>query len=482
MIELDGKQFYTFPMFRESEDKLENILFAFLNNDKIDTYIVKYNVTPEDFKTLTNLQIENLTPEFQKINYGGGWVYQCVDSFQVITVYPKCTHPNGIHENGVHCDPVTEVFVTHTCQWIDGGAGGGGGTGNTGTGGTTLGSDGNNGHNSSGINNGGIPTTPILSPEQLAIKDFQMQLSPSQHNCFNSLPNNIQDEINNYIASTLTITVDGFVTANTTNTVYDFAEQIMAQMCSNPEPYSSINPFIIEKNINDSQLDPCGQSILNRLKSLQQNGIASILAKLGSSTNYNLSISTGYPIDPNAFAATSWNVDQLGNDIPYSYYTNIRPEETAVSSDLAIAGTLLHEIVHAYFLSLIDDCHQTSNCAQLQSFQDLWNFYVANQNNGTYTDILSQHEQIANSYVNIMGAALQEFVTGTPVQAGQPILQVYTDIAWYGLSGTIPFNNLPQADKDRINFRFENVELLNQSSTNQNGTTISPVGSRTNPC
>lgn len=241
---------------------------------------------------------------------------------------------------------------------------------------------------------------------------------------------------------------------------------------------------IIEERINDNQLDDCGKDILNKLKNLTQNDISTIMSKLGETNSiYNLNIMSETPLTENALAATDWSRNLEGEIIPYNYTIKIIPHETMVSTNLAIAGTMLHEIVHAYFLSLIDDCNQTGNCTQLATFPELWNFYFSTKNHNLNTDNASQHNQLAQSYVKIIGAALQELITGYPPigPLGSPD-QVYTDIAWYGLEGTIPYSNLPETDKNRIKFRFEMVEVLNQNAINLSGQTIIPVGSRNSPC
>lgn len=131
---------------------------------------------------------------------------------------------------------------------------------------------------------------------------------------------------------------------------------------------------------------------------------------------------------------------------------------------------------------MIDDCNQNGSCQNLQSFPDLWNFYVAYKNGGVFTNGIAQHNQMANSFVNIMASALQEYMTNVPLMVGQTPNQDFIDVAWYGLEGTIPYNALSQTDKDRIQFRFNNVELLNQSDVNANGLTITPIGNRVFPC
>lgn len=356
----------------------------------------------------------------------------------------------------------------------DGGGSGGSGGGGTGdTGGGYLGSSGGTGTGS------GISTSPVtLTPKQLLDKAYKKHVALTVNkDCFEGLSDDDEEALLNFLE--LEVVDDGVITSSNN---FDTADDILNTFCSNQNNLTSIKPLIIEEQIKDNNLDPCAKSLLNKLKNLSQSDISFILNKLGVNSTYTLNIITDYPADPNALASTNWNTNASGNIIPYNYNIKIRPDYTSLGTDLAIAGTILHEIIHAYFLSLIDDCTQTSNCTLLQNFPDLWNFYVANQNNGVYTNGISQHNQLAQSYVNALGASLQEFITSIPLSANQTPEQVYLDIAWYGLEGTIPYNALPQVDKDRAKFRFENVELLNQSAVNLNGQTIVPKGTRTSPC
>jgi hypothetical protein len=60
------------------------------------------------------------------------------------------------------------------------------------------------------------------------------------------------------------------------------------------------------------------------------------------------------------------------------------------------------------------------------------------------------------NYVNILGAALQEYDTGIPVPDGQTPEQIYTDLALDVLFKAFlpnPFPNLTSQDRERISSR-----------------------------
>lgn len=88
----------------------------------------------------------------------------------------------------------------------------------------------------------------------------------------------------------------------------------------------------------------------------------------------------------------------------------------------------------------------------------LWQEYVdwkaGTLGSGIPTSGISQHNQLATNYVTVIAAALEEFQPGLPQQ-------YYNDLAWGGLAGTIPYNNLPYADRIRIS-KVQEAEATNQ--------------------
>ena len=172
LVNDNGKVSYTFPMFRESEEKLENIIFSPLINGEIETFFVKYNVKLEDFKNLTSSEIQNLIPIFQKITVDSP-EYVCIDFIETITLYGAC---NVVHSNGQMCTGETSTFITSFCNWTTSNGTGGGGDpisgtyGNYGSGNQSSGGHGgvvNNGIGGfSGTNNTSVATVPLANQSQ----------------------------------------------------------------------------------------------------------------------------------------------------------------------------------------------------------------------------------------------------------------------------------------------------------------------------
>jgi hypothetical protein len=195
----------------------------------------------------------------------------------------------------------------------------------------------------------------------------------------------------------------------------------------------------IQKKIDGSKLDPCTKAILEKLKNLTQNDIASIFRKLGGDSDvYVLTIEIG-EVANNDFAGTrqtSYNCYTTILDNDFIYGINGTSKNTP-PTDLAIAAVMIHEMVHAYFFSVFDDQANSGMKDALNDYEFLYQKYVAK----TYVDNgqnNAHHDQIWKSFIGIMASSLQEFHTGVPTN--EPA-QFYQDIMMGTLMGTNTFKN-----------------------------------------
>lgn len=261
-----------------------------------------------------------------------------------------------------------------------------------------------------------------------------------------------------------------------------FIRDIIYRIKNSPGIFHSIKPFIIEKNINGDALDPCAKDVLNAIKNSQNKDIAFIIAKLGDPKSvYNTNITKldlGTPAYITGF--TNWtgaiNSGASGGGIhtAFNYTVQINTQLIDQGTKLQIYATMIHEIIHAYFLSLIDDClANNSGCQPIRDLPYVWNQFVNYQNGiePTITSNISQHNQLATNYVNIIAEALEEYQSGLDAQ-------YYRDLAWGGLQGTIPYENndpitskLTTQDRNRID-KISEAEATNQPQSNPSGVLI----------
>lgn len=226
--------------------------------------------------------------------------------------------------------------------------------------------------------------------------------------------------------------------------------------------------IFIEEQIIDNNLDPCSKGILTQLKNLQSNDIATVLNRFGNpSSKYNWEIKTGTPSVASNAAETDWSRDSQGSAIDYNYVTNISPSYKNSATKLSIARTILHEALHTYLISLVDDVVLTGS-TDVTNFPLLWNALV-NQTYDNNPNAL-HHEIIGRSFVDPLKDAIKEYDNATHSD------QFYEDIAWGALENTSTFNALfPTGSSDRA--RVINTNKAEDTNTTQGN--ISPKG---NPC
>lgn len=200
---------------------------------------------------------------------------------------------------------------------------------------------------------------------------------------------------------------------------------------------------IIEEQIDDSQLDPCAKGVFEQIKNTTNNDFAEVLAKLGADGSvYNTTMISA--VAPSGMPAqTVWN-----SPFNYTIYISTNYED---KTKLFIAASMLHELVHAYFMSLFDDYHNGNppNPNAYNDFAYLFDLYVNKKYPNSQSPSI-HHQQMAIDYADAIARALQEYDTGLPVSENQQPDQVYSDLAWGGLQEAPIFNTLfPEGSIER---------------------------------
>jgi len=242
----------------------------------------------------------------------------------------------------------------------------------------------------------------------------------------------------------------------------------------------SANAIEIEDEITSQNLDECSAAVLEQLKILTDKDIAKIITKLDANPSpYKLDIETQQNATFSNPAITTRRQNSSGQAIRFDYVMKLNPDYFGESTPdnptkankLFRATILIHEIIHAYFMSLIDDV-ATGVPGSVETKAAAFDAYVT-KTFGPNSDA-SAHEVMAIKYVDIMARAIQEYNTGLPVQ-GMPE-QVYIDLAWGGLSTAPVFDTtdvLTAEDRIRIRNRY-GAESVNRPVEDQE-----PIGE---PC
>lgn len=204
----------------------------------------------------------------------------------------------------------------------------------------------------------------------------------------------------------------------------------------------------VEKKIDNVKLAPCPKEVMEKLKNAKNCDISNLLEKLGSSSVYNVTIQTE--------ETTNGDIGQTTRVSKNNYNIRITPNYTD-GTKLFRATVLLHELTHAFFMSLKDDYSSSTppNPSVYNEFPILFQAYVDKSYPGSIGN--AHHDEMATTYVNAIGSALQEYNTGIAVPYGTIPNQVYTDLAWGGLQKAPIFDTkfpLGSAERERIINRF----------------------------
>jgi len=125
------------------------------------------------------------------------------------------------------------------------------------------------------------------------------------------------------------------------------------------EPISSSTAEKIEDLIDGSQVDPCTKSVLAKLKIGTQSDIATMISRFSPSGSiFNIHMSIGTVTNSNDAAQTTreptstYDINMVFNE---DYINGVG--NTARPTDLSIATTMAHEIIHAYLISIVSEFH-----------------------------------------------------------------------------------------------------------------------------
>lgn len=241
LVNDNGKISYTFPMFRKSEEKLENIVFVQTNSNDIETYIAKYNIKPEIFKELTLSEQSAFQPELQKMFFNTWWIV-CIEGVEESEATPI---DNGDLTGNFGYETVWNVTGS-LCYMMESGDGGGGGgyPGGYNNGGNTGGNVGGGSHGGSGTGSNGVSTSPSLSPSQIKSKKFRQNLSDEENSCISGLSDRQEAVLFNFSDLELIENCDG--SPMTEQQEFNMLKQIISETCgqnNNSEPEYDLSNY-----------------------------------------------------------------------------------------------------------------------------------------------------------------------------------------------------------------------------------------------
>lgn len=171
-------------------------------------------------------------------------------------------------------------------------------------------------------------------------------------------------------------------------------------------------------------------------------------------TDYKIYVTEGQ-LNPNVNAQTSTNGSTITITLNKSYLSQ--------ATDLAVARTLTHELIHAYLI--VGQSNPSSYGPAFQSVKYYLDNYVGSDNQ-------VHHNLMAHEYRTTISSMLDNYAAVTDTNIPSPLgpMEEYTaKMAWQGLQGSGPYNALSDAEKQAIITVLTNEATRAPNSSNKKG-------------
>lgn len=226
------------------------------------------------------------------------------------------------------------------------------------------------------------------------------------------------------------------------------------------------NPCLVAINNDVNVKANLAQMMINIFyggKTGQYNQVADMISKLATDDTWNVIIKNqSIPDieDPNTGQISTENANTKG--VMGNAVITFNTKYLSSATDLAVARTLIHEMVHAYFLHALAKPLDPS----YQQFVELNSMLFLTE--GTKIDPgIPQHELMAYNYVNGISSVLYQYALVAGIDSPDPNLTIKEycqDLAWGGLMGTSAYQ-LYGKNKDRVEREVINEQTNTSSAT-----------------
>lgn len=331
-IESGNSKSLTFPIYREgASDKLENLVLNYVpEKGEYKSFITQYDVTPELAIQLEPEQLARKDKKYYELTEANNTTYDyvyCTVTYAIITIesphYPNQGSLVGDFKGPTYTTQF--ILVDKQCDYGSGGTGDGGAGGS----GPSLG---NGGGGSSGNT---IITTPLLHLWQET--ELLKSLSKSQQEWWDNPEN--QEACNNYV----NYLVENGATAENLALIKNLIDNSIESGLFLDAEASAKSPFNIDMTgVNgNSPEEQRFNAVYNKLKTspLFRNLLVNMFE---SSARYNVSFEVGDLVVANGRTVPPPAGPIINNRII------IDKSHLREGSDVSIATTIVHEMIHAY--------------------------------------------------------------------------------------------------------------------------------------
>tara|TARA_B110000208_G_scaffold24728_3_gene31832 strand:+ start:1341 stop:2729 length:1389 start_codon:yes stop_codon:yes gene_type:complete len=189
-----------------------------------------------------------------------------------------------------------------------------------------------------------------------------------------------------------------------------------------------------DEKIDDKNLKPCLQNIINDLKKVSGSPGNMVAKFSGSFPGYNWEVKSGSLTGGTA----QTDAPSYYNSATGSISTTFDSQSWSNATNLSWARTIIHASIHAYLASY----YKISRPNWIATYPQMVQDWGAMQ---SWNDV--HHEEIARSLVKSVAVALESYGINKGFNLSK---QFYEDMSWAGLQETSTFKALPSSDQKRI--------------------------------
>lgn len=475
-IETDNYVSYTFQIVQDSVEKqtvLKNYMLTIINDTIEVQHLVNYNVVHPGMYDMDNIQLERvygdeLRGQFAKCQ--GDTTTEWF-SYQDCYVVP-CRGENsagnrenhGMNDN-CQAPAAYQPYINCVTRWISytisepcSGGGGGANTDGSGSGGGVPIVNPPNDYDDNQDDQFYIGMNPN---DGLAPIELPVAVSSLTENLFNSLSQSLQDFINDAAQNELRSAIDTYLLDELHDaSAKGFAQEVIkAKEESEDAEIDYDNKLIYNENVPD-----CLKAIINKLKPtegfnvnfagadprlMQEMQLSNMILDLfNNDAGYSLTIETG-DLPPDSITGLRPNA-QTSSPVPstvpatniFNVAISLDNSYLSAATDLAVARTMIHELIHAYFSYLQRAQPQSDIASQLQ-------FLMNDAAGPRLISNDAEHRVMANQFVDTIANALTVWDNfSIPINANNGIdfdgtpFDYYKLLSWSGqLSNTRDYDN-----------------------------------------
>ncbi|NUY81354.1 hypothetical protein HUK80_10635 [Flavobacterium sp. MAH-1] len=444
-----GKTSYTFAGYKMTDEMVRNVVIAEKSDGSWGTYVVDYEFTADQFKSMTEEQMHMIDPKITEIILHEGKIeYQVICDIHIAQGEIAGTSSWGtqaplyetvwvVSYNNCHLEAYgeeTDGFPTPTAPPYSYTHTGGGGHGS------------------------GITTPWVMSPKQIREREFRNELTEEQQECLTKMPEELEDQMFEFLEATDFVDDgEGLTLANaqySPESIY-FAQQVIEAACEDDDVEVDF-----EKRIIYEIEQPCQRQIVKDVMNLST-PLTNMIRDAYDGNVANVKVINGEVNDNNPVGTSPQYYSANGSN--FIITIKFDNDYLVHATDLSIAATTLHEMVHAYLINLYLMGTMQSTDMEYGTLMNAFTNFYNNPNQSNYDATDEEIHNVMEIFIDKMTNALYAYAQSKNMD--DVTLEYCKSIVWGQMNDTDLFESQLTQNEQILYQNTAYVEQENDSTT-----------------